>query len=231
MLSNSSSSSVSSVLNHLPADLLSDKEVFLNLLTDGSIWQGLSQAKQQELKDKYLPSDFTQNDKEDTIHLLFKRSLSRFNRDALDEVFAKLKLQKMTPEIIRAIEEVKLMKQRLSKLYEQKRQCHLLNEVLEQRYSLMKSSLSLSIDGVIKSKTFYFIIENVKPISECLFPCPFIALTQTNIAVQTADLKIVSFQYLNVSSSYLLFIYPHFNVSNESTKQFKIPFQFSFSPE
>lgn len=154
MLSNSSSSSVSSVLNHLPADLLSDKEVFLNLLTDESIWQGLSQAKQQELKDKYLPSDFTQNDKEDTIDLLFKRSLSRFNRDALDEVFAKFKLQKMTPEIIRAIEEVKLMKQRLSKLYEQKRQCHLLNEVLEQRYSLMKSSLSLSIDGVIKSKTF-----------------------------------------------------------------------------
>ena len=71
-------------------------------------------------------------------------SLNRFNCDLLSEAFISLKLHKLSPDLVKALEDVKTLKKKLFKIYEQKRQSLLLEEVIEKRRHLVDQSIQAS---------------------------------------------------------------------------------------
>ncbi len=145
--------SLMSSLAQLPNDLFMNKELFLHFFSDcDSVWDQLSEDKRHQLMDNYLPKELSSDEKQKTIELLMSGSLNRFSFDSLSDVFINLKLQKMSPDLVKALEDVKLLRKKLFKIYEQKRQSLLLKDVLNKRKLLFNQSIHSNDDNLIKCK-------------------------------------------------------------------------------
>ncbi|CAG2163579.1 unnamed protein product [Oppiella nova] len=141
-IGSSGSNGLLSSFNQMPNDLFTNKEIFINLFSDcDSVWHHLSDNKRQELVDNYLPKEMSGSDKEKTVELLMNGQLSRFNTDLLSHIFISLKSHKMSPDLVKALEDVKTLRKKLFAIYEQKRQSLLLNEVMHKRRQLFDQSI------------------------------------------------------------------------------------------
>ena len=149
---NSLTSNLLSSMNELPNDLFTNKDIFLELFSGcDSVWNQLNETKRQELVNNYLPKELSNDERLKTIELLMNGSLNRFNFDSLSEAFICLKLHKLSPDLVKALEDVKSLKKKLFDIYEQKRQSVLLNDVILKRKQIFNQSIQTNI---VSNKSF-----------------------------------------------------------------------------
>ncbi|CAG2101773.1 unnamed protein product [Medioppia subpectinata] len=154
-------------INQLPNDLLANKEIFTTLLGDcESVWHQLNDNTRQQLVDNYLPKELSLSDKEKTIQLLLSGQLNRFNNDLLSDIFVSLKTHKMSPDLLKALEDVKTLKKKLFAIYEQKRQSLLLNEVIHKRRQFFDQSIQTNKSIEMKKTVKNALISESKSLKE-----------------------------------------------------------------
>lgn len=142
---------MSFTINQLPNELFADRDLFLQVMEFDNIWGELSESKKTELMSKFLPSELSDAEKLATIEQLFSQKLSRFNVEPMRMAYTNLKLQRMNPELLKWLEEIKSMRHKVNKLTEQKYQCDLLDEVLNQRRLAFTSILNTSSRSLFDS--------------------------------------------------------------------------------
>lgn len=140
-MNNFNCASFCSSINFIPADLVADRVVFDIVLNDNNLWSLVSQEKRDELLDKCLPSLLDRNDKEETVELLLSNRLNKFNQNLIDNIFIQLKLQKLSPDLIKILEEVNLLKNRALQIQEQEHQCKLLKEIVKKRKMFFQEAI------------------------------------------------------------------------------------------
>ena len=144
------SASFYSSINLIPVDLLGDRIVFDIVLNDNNLWSLINQSKKDELLSKYFSPSLTKEEKEETIELLLNNNLIKFNENLIDNIFIQLKLQRLSPDLLKILEEVKYLKNKARQIQEQEYQCKLLKEVIIKRKNFFNETINLCPDDFFK---------------------------------------------------------------------------------
>lgn len=134
------------LLEQFPVELFESREIF-DQIVGPQLLQLLSVDQLNSILNQHLPSILSNEEKSQTFHLLLQNQLTNFGRNPMDAVYTRLKLQKLSPDLLRTLEEVRQLKARALRLEEQKLQCKLLNEVMLRRKNAFEQMLNGSGDS------------------------------------------------------------------------------------
>ncbi|RWS05519.1 nuclear factor related to kappa-B-binding protein-like protein [Dinothrombium tinctorium] len=138
-------------LNQITADLFASKALFREVV-NCDLWDTcLSDSKKQDLLDKYLPQCLTNEEKEDTVKQLLSGNLKRFDDNPMDTIYFHLKIQRLSPDLIKVMDEVKQLKLKSQKQQEQENQCKLFFDVINKRKTLFEDAINSPLDCVIRN--------------------------------------------------------------------------------
>lgn len=118
----------------------------------------LSDSKRNFIFRHYLPKDLSCDTTTalDTIRLLLDRRLSRFDVDPLTRCFLYVKLAKLSPDLIKSLDDIRSMKWRLNSLAEKRNQAEQIIRTSKRRLTIMKKSVSKSgVYGFPSGVTFF----------------------------------------------------------------------------
>ena len=132
-------------LSWLPADLFKSREIF-DQVVGPHLLQLMDERRLQQILERHLPSSLSGEEKRETVKLLLSNQLNQFNRNPLNSIYMRLKLQKLSPDLLRTLDEVRELKAHALRLEEQKWQCRLLNEVMQKRKTMLERALDTCPD-------------------------------------------------------------------------------------
>lgn len=130
-----------SSLNQLPVELFREKEIFCEAMSYERWYKSISITKRNQLMDKYLPSNMSHHDKEQTMKLLLDNQLTRFESNPLDTSYMHLKLSRLAPDLAKTFDDVKLLRLKAQKLKEDEHQLNVWKEVLAKRHKVFKKAI------------------------------------------------------------------------------------------
>lgn len=129
------------LVNNLPADLLKDRETF-NQIINRDVLDKIPQSKLKLILDKHLPVSLNEDEKLNTINDLFDNKLHFLNINQMDNFYKQAKIHKFTPDLVKHLNELKLLKKKAYHLEEKKFQCKLLNEIIVKKRLLIQKVLN-----------------------------------------------------------------------------------------
>jgi hypothetical protein len=129
--------------DQLPVELFENRDIF-DQVVGPQLIRLLSRTRLDAILEQHLPSTITGEEKRQTLHLLLNNQLTHFEKNPLDVIFMRLKLQTLSPDLLRTLEEVRELKAKALRLEEQKLQCKLLNEVMLRRKNALEQMLNSS---------------------------------------------------------------------------------------
>lgn len=137
---------LSNLVNCLPSELLNDRETFNNII-NRDVLSRLPQTKLNSILNRHLPVDLNEDDKLRTVNDLFDNNLHFLNINQMDNFYKQAKIHKFTPDLVKHLNELKLLKKKAYRLEEKKFQCKLLNEIIVKKRLLIQKVLSLPPDS------------------------------------------------------------------------------------
>ena len=138
-------------VSHLPPDLFQSRDVFASVLRDG--WDLLSASKRNELMKKFAPESLNYSEQEESVRMLLRDDLTKFDTNPLDSMYFQLKISRLAPDINKTLEDVKRLKLTAQRLKEKENQIILWKEVLSRRKQLLCGSISCSPDEPLAART------------------------------------------------------------------------------
>lgn len=141
------SQNLSSLVNVLPIELLESRETFNNLINK-EILNKLPKAKLNSILNKHLPANLSDEDKLKAATDLFDNKLDYLNINQMDTFYKLAKIHKFRPDLVKHMNELKLLKKKAYRFEEQKHQCKLFDELVLRKHLLIQNALNSSPDNL-----------------------------------------------------------------------------------